>query len=106
MERIWPERSLADAGGRHRLVRSPAILSVLWAAWLSFPYLFLGPLSYARSHDNADGVLAQFLASGPGGGGYWNPQPACGIDRVSALTIAVAFQWSAFILPGWLALLW
>src|SRR5215210_2446820 len=107
IERTRMMNAPAASGVFWRLLRSPALVFVLWSAWLAFPYLFLGPFSYAKSHDNADSVLSLFLASGPGGhsggSGYWSPQMACGADRLSALPIGDPFRGLFVILPGWLA---
>src|SRR5262245_38679228 len=85
-----------------------SILLFIWSLFLAFEYIFFGPASYVRIHDNADGNLANRLALSRIVSdeqlGYWNTKVVSGGDQLTVTTgtnepIDVLF----FVLPGWLA---
>ncbi len=87
---------------------NPSAIFLLWAIWLTSEYIFLGPFSYIRMHDEGDSILpmrlAQVIDFAANGFSYWFPYAACGTDRLAA-TYKI-FQLDSllfFIFPGWLA---
>jgi hypothetical protein len=89
------------------ILRSPALLFLVWAGWLAASYLLFGANSFCPWHDNADSFVAlaqtNHLGSGSGGAGWWNPQMASGQDAVSSLQLPVLVKWLFIPMPGWLA---
>lgn len=78
------------------------------ALWLALEQVALGPRSYARVHDNADGLLPAQAASARNlrehGLQYWLPQVACGVDRLGTDESYLRLtEWLFLLLPPWLA---
>lgn len=84
-----------------------AVLFLLWAVWLAFPYFGFGPQSYVRIYDNADSTLAGRVALRLTQPSHldtaWNPQPVTGADQTPVTSYADFDGWLFAILPGWLA---
>lgn len=76
--------------------------------WLSFEYLFLGPLSFIKINDAGDGTIPRYMNTATSlhehGRSQWLHNNIGGHDRISngisALNIPNALY---LILPGWLA---
>jgi hypothetical protein len=84
-----------------------AVLFLVWAIWLAFPYFGFGSGSYVRIYDNADSTLAARAAlrtTDPSHlGTAWNPQPLAGVDQTPVTSYADLDGWLFAVLPGWLA---
>ena len=84
-----------------------AVLFLVWAVWLAFPYFGLGPDSYVRIHDNADSTLPASVSLRTANPSHlktaWNPLPVAGVDQVPVSTAADVHVWLFSVLPGWLA---
>jgi hypothetical protein len=84
-----------------------AVLFLVWAVWLAFPYFGLGSGSYVRIYDNADSTLAARVALRATDPSHlntaWNPQPVAGVDQTPVSSYADLDGWLFAILPGWLA---
>ena len=87
----------------HRAV----LIFFIWALWLSLEYLALGPFSYVRIPENANIHIPARLSLARDislhNVGYWVPEWAGGVDRLSEL-MACSLDTVLFVfLPGWLA---
>jgi hypothetical protein len=84
-----------------------AILFLLWALWLAFPYFGFGAESYVRIFDNGDSTLPAKVSMRTATPSHllsaWNPQPVTGVDQVPVTSSADLDNWLFAILPGWLA---
>jgi hypothetical protein len=87
--------------------RSPRKVFLLWAIWLTFPYIFLGPYSYCRCHDNADSFLSVLhigtAKATSALGQWWNSLIVGGQDALSSFQVPELVRWLFIPLPGWLA---
>ena len=86
---------------------NPSAIFLIWALWLTSEYIFLGPFSYIRMHDEGDSVLPMMMeqAMDFAGNGfyYWLSYAACGTDRLAAGYKIFEFDSLLFLLfPGWL----
>lgn len=85
------------------LLRRPALTALLFAAWLSCAYFVLGPSSYVRVIDNADGVLPAHLAFRNAPSGWWAQPWAGGVDRLSQGMALDGSVLLFLVFPGWAA---
>ena len=85
-----------------------AVVFLLWAAWLSAPYLVLGASSYVRIHDNADSTLALRVSLRSDAPAHlassWNGLPLAGLDQGPLINCGPDLDGLLFaVAPGWLA---
>ena len=82
-----------------------AVLFLVWATWLAFPYFGLGPDSYVRIQDNADIGLPLRVSLRTTTPSHlksaWNPLPVAGVDQMGS--VADVDAWLFSVLPGWFA---
>ncbi len=85
----------------------PALLFLLWALWLSFPYFGFGASSYVWLPDNGDALLPMQLAKADDRVreqmGWWSHLAVSGTDGLSSLWIGEPLFALFALLPGWLS---
>lgn len=93
--------------GRIYLICNPSIIFLIWAFWLTSEYIFFGPFSYIRMHDEGDSfipmMMMQALDFSGNGFYYWLSYAVCGTDRLAAGYKILDINSLLFLLfPGWL----
>ncbi len=85
----------------------PALLFLLWALWLAFPYFGFGACSFVWLPDNGDALLPMQLAKADGHvqaqAGWWSHLAVSGTDGLSSLWVGEPLFALFALLPGWLA---